>query len=288
MGYWTVYWFQSLACFGFATTATFSGITGSALMLPWFLMGFPLLGVPEITIVQAIAASMFLETAAFSIGVYQYWHRGLIDMATAKKLAIFVLPASILGALVTHWAPEVVLRVIYSTLLLVAVWLLLKKGEERERQRHESCDQGEARKITARDGTDYRFCVHGMRTQRFISGGGGFFEGMISTGIGEATMPSLILRSGYPIPVAAATSVVLVAVADLSGALTHFVQFTIRGEAEIPWNLIVWGVPGMAMGAYLGARLQGKISESATRKFFAGLYAAISVIFLVYTFTARE
>lgn len=31
MNYWTVYWFQGIACFVFSSTATFSGITGSAI-----------------------------------------------------------------------------------------------------------------------------------------------------------------------------------------------------------------------------------------------------------------
>ena len=39
MNYWTVYWFQGIACFVFASTATFSGVTGPALMLPGLIMG---------------------------------------------------------------------------------------------------------------------------------------------------------------------------------------------------------------------------------------------------------
>lgn len=35
---WTIYWFQSIACFAFVSVAMFSGISGAALMLPWFVM----------------------------------------------------------------------------------------------------------------------------------------------------------------------------------------------------------------------------------------------------------
>lgn len=62
---WTVYWFQAPACFVFASAAMFSGITGAGLMLPWFLLAFPLLGVPTISIHEAIVSALFLETAAF-------------------------------------------------------------------------------------------------------------------------------------------------------------------------------------------------------------------------------
>lgn len=116
--------------------------------------------------------------------------------------------------------------------------------------RHPSCNAGEPREIRATDGRHYRFCAHRLDSQRWISASRSLLEGMTSTGIGEVTMPSLILRSGYPVPVAAATSVALVAAADFDAAVTHSVQFLVRGEAHFPWNLIVWGAPGMAAGAY--------------------------------------
>jgi hypothetical protein len=44
---WLVYWFMFPACIVIAATATFSGISGAALMTPFFLIGFPLIGVPD-------------------------------------------------------------------------------------------------------------------------------------------------------------------------------------------------------------------------------------------------
>lgn len=251
---WTVYWFQTIACFIFAAVAMFSGIPGAALMLPWFVMGFLLLGVPEITTTQAITASLFLETAAFSIGIYRYARKRYID-----------------------------LRVAYSIMMLGAAWLLLKRGEEKNR--HEPCPEGEAREMTGESGKAYRFCAHGLRLQRPISGTGAFLTGMISTGVGEVTQPSLIVRSGFPIPIAAATSIVLVAVADISAILTHVAQFALQeGIMAIPWNLIVWGVLGMAAGAFLGSHLQGRVNERYSRYFFAGLFIVLSLTLLVFTF----
>jgi uncharacterized membrane protein YfcA len=131
---------------------------------------------------------------------------------------------------------------------------------------------------------EYRFCAHGLRLQGLISGGGGLLTGLISTGIGEVTVPGLIVRSLYPIPVAAATSIVLVAVADISAVLTHLMQFLIaEGAGSIPWNLIVWGAPGMAAGAFLGSRLQGRFSERKSQWFFVGLFILLGITFLLFT-----
>ena len=65
-------------------------------------------------------------------------------------------------------------------------------------------------------------------------------------------------------------------------AATHLVQLAIEGSlGAIPWNLIVWAVPGAISGAFIGTRLQGRVSERAARLFFAGLFAAIGVSFLL-------
>ena len=84
-----------------------------------------------------------------------------------------------------------------------------------------------------------------------LSGAGAFVAGPISTGVGEATLPPLVRRSRFPVPVAAATSTV-----------------------------IAWAMPGAVLGAVAGTRLQGRFSERATRWFFTVLFAAVGVTFL--------
>lgn len=277
---WTVYWFEILACFVFASVAMFSGITGAGLMFPWFLAGFALLGVPELSVQQAIVASLFLESSAFGIGIARYAHRGLIDTATVRRLAPWVLPAGVAGALLAQWSPDQPLRLAYSALMLLAAALMVRSSfEATDDIGHQPCDDGEPRDLHASDGR-YGYCAHGLRLQRGISAGGGVMTGLISTGVGEVTSPLLITRSRFPVPVAAATSIVLVAVANLAAAATHLVGFAIGdGLGEIPWNLIVWGVPGMASGAFLGVHLQGRVSERVSKRFFAVVFVAISLAF---------
>lgn len=53
------------------------------------------------------------------------------------------------------------------------------------------------------------------------------------------------------------------------------------GLNAIPWNLIVWAVPGAVLGALVGARFQGRISERKTRWFFGALFTLIGIAFLL-------
>jgi len=115
-----------------------------------------------------------------------------------------------------------------------------------------------------------------------LSGTGAFLAGLISTGVGEATLPPLVRRSLLPAPVAAATSTMIVAGTVVGAAITHAVQLLNEGGlAAIPWKLLVWAVPGSVVGAVLGTRLQGKVSERASRRFFSTLFLVIGVTFLL-------
>jgi uncharacterized membrane protein YfcA len=138
------------------------------------------------------------------------------------------------------------------------------------------------REILAASGTRYHYCAHGLPLQRVLSGVGAFVAGLISTGVGEATLPGLVRRSRFPVAVAAATSTVIVAGTVAGAATTHLIQLAAEGGlGAIPWNLIVWAVPGAIIGAFLGPRLQGRVSERASRRFFAALFAAIGLAFLL-------
>lgn len=46
-----------------------SGISGAAMLVPVFLIGFPLFDVPRLTTVEAIGTSLFLETSGFGTGL---------------------------------------------------------------------------------------------------------------------------------------------------------------------------------------------------------------------------
>lgn len=135
--------------------------------------------------------------------------------------------------------------------------------------------------MESRDGEIFEYCAVGMRGQRVLSGAGAFLTGLTSTGVGEATLPFLARRSRFPVPVAAATSTLVVAATVLGAACTHLIQLASSGGlAAIPWNLIVWGVPGAIIGAIIGTHFQGRISEKASRIFFSLLFLLIGITFL--------
>lgn len=309
---WTVYWFMLPVCIVIASVAMFSGISGAAMLIPVFLIGFPVFGVPRLTTVEAIGTSLLLETSGFGMGLYRYFRLRLVDTATARRLIALTLPLGMLGAMASAQAPVQSLRLGYGVAMVGLALLLVVESHPAEPavastasgpgapgvpdrgiapgaafapahdSTHAPCPSGTAREITSADGTAYVYCAHGLRGQRLLSGLGAFFAGLISTGVGEATLPGLVRRSRFPVAVAAATSTVVVAGTVVGAALTHMVQLAADGGfAAIPWNLIAWAVPGALLGAILGTGLQGRVSPRLTRWFFGGLFLTIGVTFLV-------
>ena len=274
---WTVYWFMLPVCIVVATTAMFSGISGAALLTPFFVLGFPVMGVPTLTLVQAIGTSLFLETSGFGSGVVGYARRRLVDYGFARLLLAVALPAGAIGAVLSQHSPTPPLRAVYG-LLMFAVAYLLWTYRPAARVRRGS---GE-RVVRSREGREYRYEPRGRGLTLVLTGAGGTLAGLISTGIGEVTMPNLVRRVGIPVPVAAATSVIVVAATVVGAAATHFVQLLQEGGFDaVPWNLIVWAVPGAIIGAQIGSRLQGRVPERASNRFFAILFLAIGLAFLV-------
>ena len=316
---WTVYWFMLPVCVVIASVAMFSGISGAALLTPTFLIGFPLFGVPRLTTLAAIATSLFLESSGFGTGLYRYLKLRLVDVKTARSMILITLPLGALGSIVALFVPVLILKIGYGVAMLGLAYLLVSDKPEpapaggpirpvggasgvvawsgligaadqpppvlivaESEHVHAPCSQGEQRRIKAASGKVYDFCAHGLRLQRVLSGGGALVAEMISTGVGEATLPALVRRSRFPVPVAAATSTVIVAGTVVGAAATHLIELLKEGGVgAIPWNLIVWAVPGAIIGAFVGTRLQGRVSERASRTFFAALFAAIGLAFLL-------
>jgi uncharacterized protein len=245
------------------------------MLTPVFLIGFPLLGVPRLTTVEAIGTSLLLETSGFGTSVARYLAMRLADLKTARSIVAVTLPLGALGAIAA-------LCIGYGMVMLGLAWLLARKPPggsaakgpvrpalvSQSDRSHPPCGHGQARAVRAAGGRTYAWCAHGLGLQRAISGAGAFVAGLISTGVGEATLPPLVRRSRFPVPVAAATSTLIVAGTVVGAAATHLVQLVAAGGlAAIPWNLLVWAVPGAVTGAMLGTRLQGRVHEDTARHF---------------------
>jgi len=291
----TLYWFMFPVSICVATTAMLSGIGGAAFFIPIFLIVFPMLG-PEYLMtspVAAISVALLTETFGFSSGFIGYFRKKLIDFQVARALIIFSVPAGISGALLSHLANPEHLKLGYGFLMLLLSVILLKGHGPEERETGQPTSgfwakwldsthyYVENRQLTDRTGATYKYQFHRPRKGAIPLGLGGFLTGLLSVGIGEIVMPLLIKRYRFPVPVAAATSILVVIITVMSASFTHISTLIAEGGlSAVPWNLVSYTIPAVIIGGQIGPRLQGRVSSQAMEKAIAVLFAFIGIAML--------
>jgi uncharacterized membrane protein YfcA len=284
----TLYWFMFPVSIVVATCAMLSGIGGAALFTPIFILVFPLLG-PEYVLgstTAAISAALITQTFGFFSGFIGYYKRRLIDYTLAAHILRVAVPVTIIGAIVASLVHESVLLACYS--LLVASLALVLWRNKPPAHEHSHAHHRELKTITDSRGHDYTYRDPELGAKSYaLTGLGAFLTGMVSVGIGEVTI-SKLTRKGVPIAVAAATSVLVVIVTVAFASTTSAVQLIKAGGwTAVPWNLLVYDIPGVLIGGQIGPRLQGKVAPHVMRRAIAVLFVILAIAMMSVAWTKQ-
>ena len=97
-------------------------------------------------------------------------------------------------------------------------------------------------------------------------------------------MPQLVKDGKLPVPIAAASSVLVVMLTMLVASGAHTITLIqSNGFDAIPWNLVCYTIPGVIIGGQLGPALQGKVSQSTMSTAIAALFVFLGVSMLYTT-----
>lgn len=277
----TLYWFMFPVSIVVATLAMLSGIGGAALFTPIFILVFPLLG-PEYVLhstIAAISAALITQTFGFFSGFIGYYRRRLIDFRLAGRILRVAVPVAVAGALTASYVHESILLTGYA--LLVAILAVVMWVNKPPANSEAFGLEGPPTSIVDSRGQEYRYAEPRLGWRSYsLTGIGAFLTGMVSVGIGEVTI-SKLTRKGLPIAVAAATSVMVVIVTVALASTTLAVQL-IRdgGWTAVPWDLLVYDIPGVLIGGQIGPRLQGKVAPHTMRRAIAVLFILLAAAML--------
>jgi uncharacterized membrane protein YfcA len=283
----TLYWFMCPVSIVVATCAMLSGIGGAALFTPIFILVFPLLG-PEYVLsstIAAISAALITQTFGFFSGFIGYSRRKLIDYALAQRILLIAVPVAVAGALVASYVHESVLLASYS--LLVAILAVVMWRNRPPTHTHSGSRDHASRTIVDSHGHEYTYLIPRLGAKSYaLTSLGAFLTGMVSVGIGEVTI-SKLARKGVPVAVAAATSV-LVVIVTVAFASTTLAVHLIKagGWTAVPWNLLVYDIPGVLIGGQIGPRLQGTVAPHVMRRAIAVLFVLLAIAMM--TVAARK
>ncbi|MFQ5879882.1 MAG: sulfite exporter TauE/SafE family protein [Dehalococcoidia bacterium] len=279
-----------------------TGVSGAALLTPFFLIVFPLLGLPKLTPAEAIATALFLEIFGFTSGTVGYVRRRMIDYKTALPLVAVAIPFGVLGSIFSQNIDGTLLKGIYGGCMFpLAAYLYITSRQMNlhspgvgamAAQPEEASDLAapgeDKRVIISNDGLVYRYRVMKSRLGALITAVGATSTGLISSGLGEVQLSQLSRRFRLPLPIAAATSVFIVTITVYGATGAHIFQLIERGGVNaVPWDVIAWALPGAIIGGQVGARLQGHLPTRFLEYLILAIFLTVGVV-LVLNATALQ
>jgi hypothetical protein len=275
------FWYMLPVGIVIATVAMASGVGGATFFSPLFILGLGL--PPEL----AVGSGLVVEVFGFGSGVYAYVRRKLIDYRVGGMLLSATVPAAVAGVVVAHYADADVLKIILGMgLFAVAVSFLRAPDAETaaalDAMAHEDADAAETCLVTAED---ERICYTVCNTTegRLISGIGGLFLGMVSSGLGELNGYFLLQRCRVPSSVSVATSVFVVAITALIASVGHVYGVAQGGLTGLTTmgNLLLFTVPGVVVGAQIGPEVAKRVPDRIMEIALGVLFALTASLLLV-------
>ncbi len=255
------FWYMLPIGIVIATIAMGSGVGGATFFSPLFIIGLGLS--PQL----AVGSGLIVEVFGFGSGVYAYVRRQLIDYKVGGMLLSATVPAAIAGVVIAHFADADILKLILGMgLFAIAVSFLRAPDEETEaaldEMAREDPEEAQTCLVTAED-EEICYTVCNTTEGRFISGIGGLFVGMVSSGLGELNGYFLLQRCRVPSSVSVATSVFVVAITALIASAGHVYEIAQGGLTGLSTmaNLLLFTVPGVVIGAQLGPLLAERVPD---------------------------
>lgn len=194
----------------------------------------------------AIAGSLMIVGIISLFSAIPYARQGLVNWRTVVLFGIPGMVGAVIGAWAAHYVSNAVQMLIFSSLMLMAAWLMFKPVkldgvEQKER----------AMSKIALDGLIV-----------------GAVTGLVGVGGGFLIIPALVLLGGLSMRLAVGTSLVIITIKSFAG-FVEYLQVLKALELSLDWNIIwIFSAIGVA-GGWLGHRLSNKIDQASLKKGFA-------------------
>lgn len=271
------HWWVFPASILFSLIALASGVSGALFFSPFFML------IVGLTPSQAIGAGLLTEVFGMGNGLLNYVRQRVVDYATAKWLLLGAVPAVVTGAVAAHYVPTSVLKLLFGAgLLLLGGFLVYYETPEeyepgeREGEYLEAKNTGRGQTVVeTAEGETFTYDTCWRLPGLGLATAGGFITGLLSAGLPEVTTTQLIIRCRLPPRVAVATSVFVLAVAAIAGAVVHALA------ATPVWYVIAWSVPGVVIGETIGTRVAKYVSSDLMEPALGVVFGFVGIVVLV-------
>ena len=216
----------------------------------------PILNILGVNIHHAVGTSSAAVVFTALSSTIAYSRQRMIHYKTGVLLSIPAIVGAYLGAVMTTHISSGELKVIFGVTLLFVAYRIYTK---------ETAELGEVRVSEVK--IDYRLVPIGG----FFSG---IASGLLGVGGGIINVPFLVWL-GMPMHYAVATSSFAIVFTSASSALKHYML----GNVELHWLVLL--VPGLIIGAQLGARFAERVKASSLKRAFAIVMVVLALRMIV-------
>jgi uncharacterized membrane protein YfcA len=233
------------------TLAGMFGIGGATVAIPLMRL---LLGL-DAHVIIGTALPLTIPAALAGAITYHLNGKGLLKFKTIAVCGAVGAVASVLGAFSTEYFSSAILMGALGALLLYLAFMSYKKGGVAEGA--EAFPEGEK-----------------LARSAMIGAFAGFVSGFLGIGGGVILVPLLIHFRKIPYRQAVASSLAILAIYAIPGAVAHYAI----GDFDFP--IFAGMFFGAAIGGWQGAKLSKGVSEPTLRKGLSVLLAILGIVLI--------
>jgi uncharacterized membrane protein YfcA len=214
---------------------------------------------------EAITASLFIVAVTSLFGLIHHARGGRVQWRTGLIFGGAGMTGAFIGGQVGSHLPGALLLGAFSVMMGVTAVAMLRGRRTVEGSHHKGLPV-------------FRIILDGLVV--------GLVTGLVGAGGGFLVVPALALLGGLPMPIAVATSLLVVAMKSFAGFAGYALQFgdgsfvSLNPETEINWGLTLIITAGAIIGALIGSRMVGKIHPDKLRKGF-GWFVLVMAVFIL-------
>ena len=254
---------------------TLLGLGGGFILMPVLLILYP--HEPSAYLTATSLAVVFCNAVS---GAAAYTRQKRIDFRSGLIFACAAIPGTIIGALGTDLVSRTAFNAVFGVALVAgAVFLIFKPHGRKEAQIDLPAPGLTTRSFTDSEGQAHTYSFR-LRTGVIISLGVGVLSSFLGIGGGIIHVPAMVYLLNFPVHIATATSIFMLAIMSLSGVTTHIVN----GTLDHGWLTIICLAAGVIGGAQLGARLSKRLKGRGILLVLATVLIFVGLRFLYTAF----
>ncbi len=204
---------------------------------------------------EAIATSLFVVGVTSLAALAAHARAGRVRWRTGLLVGALSMAGAYGGGRAAAYVPDTVLLVAFAVMMLVTAAAMLRPARG-------------ARPARVRDGDPP------LRLLAAVGPAVGGVTGFVGAGGGFLVVPALGLFGGLPMAAAVGTSLLVIAMNSFAGLAGHL------AGASLDWGLTLMVTGTAVAGSLAGARLAGRVPQSALRTAFGWFVMAMGVLVL--------